>query len=157
WLHGNPETQLERLRRLGIPIFASEPRMLADIAATIRRFGYLAGTERMAAAKAAAFEARVAALRERDAARPRVRVVYQVAQRPLLTINGRHLIDEVIRLCGGSNIFQSLGPLVPTVTPESVAAADPEAIVTAGGEAGNDPGFALWERMSGLTATRRRN
>src|SRR5262249_51386979 len=103
------------------------------------------------------FEARVARLRERYGSRSPVRVFYQVAQRPLLTINGRHLIDDVIRLCGARNIFASLSPLVPTVTPEAVAAADPEAIVSTGGEAGNDPGFALWERMRGLVATRRGN
>jgi iron complex transport system substrate-binding protein len=157
WLHGNPETQLERLRRLGIPIFASEPRTLADIGATIRRFGRLAGTEGVADAKAGAFDARIAALRERYASRPTVRVFYQVAQRPLLTVNGRHLIDDVIRVCGGRNIFESLRPLVPAVSAEAVVAADPEAIVTAGGEAGNDPGFEVWQRMQGLTATRRRN
>src|SRR4029079_19160386 len=56
-LHGNPETQLERLRRLGIPVFSSEPRTLADIGATIRRFGRLAGHENGDRAQAAALSA----------------------------------------------------------------------------------------------------
>src|SRR5258705_5926317 len=63
WLHGNPEAQLDKLRRLGIPVFSSEPRTLADIASTIRRFGTLAGTSATADSAAAAFEARIAALR----------------------------------------------------------------------------------------------
>ncbi|MEO7760302.1 MAG: cobalamin-binding protein [Casimicrobiaceae bacterium] len=157
WLHGNPEGQLDKLRRLGIPVFSSEPGTLADIASTIRRFGVLAGTVPVAAAAASAFERDVTALRERYAARPVVRVFYQVAERPLLTINGRHLIDDVIRLCGGRNVFAGLGPLVPTISPEAVVAADPEAIVTAGGESGNESGLGRWSKIASLTATRRGN
>jgi iron complex transport system substrate-binding protein len=157
WLHGNPEAQLERLRRLGIPVFASEPRRLADIASTIRRFGQLAGTDAVAAQSARAFGEAIDALRTRYASRPAVRVFYQVAERPLLTVNGRHLIDDVIRLCGGVNDFAELRPLTPEVSAEAVLAADPEAIVTAGGEAGNATGFALWSRLTTMTAARRGN
>ena len=157
WQHGNSEGQLEQLRRLGIPVFASEPQSLAAIAATIRRFAELAGTEGDGERAARAFEATVAALRARYAARPPVRVFYQVAARPLLTINRRHLIDDVIRLCGGVNVFAELSPLVPAVSAEAVIAADPEAIVAAGGEAGHDDGFVLWAPVRSLTATRRGN
>jgi iron complex transport system substrate-binding protein len=157
WLNGNPEGQLDKLRRLGIPIFSSEPRTLAAIASTIRRFGALAGTDAVAESAARAFEAKVAALRERYASRPPVRVFYQVAERPLLSVNGSHLIDDVIRLCGGRNVFASLRPLVPTITPEAVVTANPEAIVTAGGESGNQTGFGRWQKLRTLTATQRGN
>ena len=157
WQHGNSEGQLEQLRRLGIPVFASEPQSLAEIAATIRRFAQLAGTERDGERAARAFEATIDDLRARYAARPPVRVFYQVAARPLLTINRRHLIDDVIRLCGGVNVFAGLSPLVPAISAEAVIAADPEAIVAAGGEAGNDDGFVLWTPVKSLTATRRGN
>jgi iron complex transport system substrate-binding protein len=157
WLHGNPEGQLDKLRRLGIPIFSSEPRTLAGIASTIRRFGALAGTGAVAEEAALAFESRVAALRARYASRPPVRVFYQVAERPLLTISGAHLIDDVIRLCGGVNVFAALRTLVPAVTPEAVVAANPEAIVTAGGESGNETGFGRWKQLRTLTATQRDN
>ncbi len=157
WLHGNPEGQLEQLRRLGIPVFSSEPRRLADIAGTLRRLGKLAGTAATAEPAAAAFEARVEALRARYAARPPVRVFYQIAERPLLTINSRHLIDDVLGVCGGRNVFAGLPVLTPMVSPEAVMAADPEAIVTAGGEAGNETGFATWAKLPSMTATRRHN
>ena len=157
WLHGNPEGQLDKLRRLGIPVFSSEPHTLADIASTIRRFGALAGTEPAAERAASAFEARVAALREGYSTRPPVRVFYQISERPLLTINGRHLIDDVIRLCGGVNVFAQLPVLVPAISAESVVAANPEAIVSAGGESGNETGFERWSKLSSMTASRRHN
>ena len=37
WLHGNAQRQLEQLRRLGIPLFYSEPRRLDDIADSLLR------------------------------------------------------------------------------------------------------------------------
>ena len=157
WLHGNPEGQLDQLRRLGLPVFSSEPRRLADISATIRRFGALAGTAAAADAAAAAFDRRVAALRARYAGRPPVPVFYQISERPLLTINHRHIIDDVLRLCGGANVFAGLGALTPMVSPEAVLAANPEAIVTSGGESGNETGFALWSKLPSLLATQRGN
>lgn len=157
WLHGNSAGQLEQLRRLGLPVFSSEPRRLADISGTLRRFGILSGTEGTAEPAAAAFDQRVATLRARYAGQSAVPVFYQVAERPLLTINGKHLIDDVLRLCGGQNIFSGLKALTPMVSPEAVLAANPEAIVTAGGEPGSETGFTTWTRLPSLLATRRHN
>lgn len=157
WLHGNSAGQLEQLRRLGLPVFSSEPRQLADISGTMRRFGILTGTEDTAEPAAAAFDRRVAGLRARYAGRSAVPVFYQVSERPLLTINGKHIIDDVIRLCGGHNIFSGLSSLTPMVSPEAVLAANPEAIVTSGGETGNETGFTTWNRLPSLLATRRHN
>ncbi|MEP7085400.1 MAG: cobalamin-binding protein [Betaproteobacteria bacterium] len=157
WLHGNSEGQLDQLRRLGIPVFSSEPRRLADIAVTLRTFGALAGTSATADVAAARFDQRAGALRSRYAGRATVRVFYQISERPLLTINGEHIIDDVIRACGGRNVFAELRTLTPMVSPEAVLAANPEAIVTSGAEAGNATGFATWARLPSLLATQRRN
>lgn len=157
WLHGNSAGQLEQLRRLGLPVFSSEPRRLADISSTIRRFGILTGTEATAEAAALTFDQRVAALRGQYAGRAAVPVFYQISERPLLTINGEHIIDDVLRLCGGSNLFSGLKALTPMVSPEAVMAANPEAIVTSAGEPGNETGFATWARLPSLLATRRHN
>ena len=157
WLHGNSEGQLNQLRRLGIPVFSSEPRRLAHIASTLRRFGRLAGTVASSEAAASSFEQRVSALRSRYSGRPAVPVFYQISERPLLTINREHIIDDVIRVCGGRNVFSNLGALTPMVSPEAVLAANPEAIVTSGGEAGNATGFGMWSKLPSLLATRRQN
>ena len=63
----------------------------------------------------------------------------------------------MLRTCGATNVFANLNPLVPSVNTEAVMQADPEAIVTAGGESGNDTGFAMWSKFSSLQATRRQN
>lgn len=157
WLHGNAEGQLEKLRRLGIPVFASEPRRLAEIASTLRRFGTLTGNEQRAETAAATFEQRVQALRVRYAGRPPVRVFYQVSERPLLTINGEHLISDVLAVCGATNVFADLKPLVPSINAEAVLKANPEAIIASSAEAGNENGFRTWSKFSTLQAARRKN
>ena len=157
WLHGNSEGQLEQMRKLGIPVFSSEPRRLIHIGSTLRRFGTLTGNEAAAETAAQRFERDVATLRERYRGRPVVRVFYQIAERPLLTINREHLIADVLELCGARNVFSELGALTPNVTAEAVAARDPEAIITSAHEPGNESSFGIWKMLKAMHATRKRN
>ncbi|MGF6982899.1 iron complex transport system substrate-binding protein [Paraburkholderia atlantica] len=131
WRHGNAQRQLERLRELHVPLFFSEPRRLDDIAVSLTKLGQLLGTSTSADAAAAVYRDDIARLRARYANRPVVSVFYQVWDRPLMTLNGEHMISDVIALCGGRNVFADLQPLVPTVSTEAVLAANPQAIVTA--------------------------
>jgi len=157
WLHGSGLRQLDKLLHLGIPVFYSEPRRLEDIARAIEQLGRLAGTEPVANREAQSFRARLAALRMRYAARAPIRVFYQVWQKPLLTINGKHIISDVIDLCGGQNVFGGLDLLVPEVSIEAVLAADPEVIATAEVVATAEDGLEVWRRWPHLAATERQN
>ncbi|EDZ98265.1 periplasmic binding protein [Burkholderia sp. H160] len=156
WRHGNAQRQLERLRELHVPLFFSEPRHLDDIAESLTRLGRLLGTSSSADAAAAAFRDDIARLRTRYANRPSVSVFYQVWDRPLMTLNGEHMISDVIALCGGRNVFAGLQPLVPTVSTEAVLAANPEAIVTAAPGATRPdttlPQLDTWRAWPGLAA-----
>ena len=107
WRHGNSPQQLQRLAALKLPTYASEARTLADIAGTMRDLGTLTGLSDHAAQRAAAFEAAVSALRERYADHRRIDVFYQIWNQPLITINGEHLISQVLELCGARNVFAS--------------------------------------------------
>ncbi len=157
WLHGNAQRQLDKLLTLGIPVFYNEPHRLPDIARSIEQFGRLAGTEAAALPVARAFSARESELRARYAGRSLVRVFYQIWERPLMTINGNQIINDVITLCGGQNVFAGLKPLVPPVSIEAVLAADPEAIGTAVIDTNRQNGLENWKQWPHLTATARNN
>lgn len=157
WGSGNRDAHLERLTALGIPVFVSEPRSLDDVGRSIEAFGRLAGTESVAAGAVRAYAERRAALTARYAGRPSVRVFYQVWDRPLMSVNGAHLISDVMALCGGRNVFAALPQLAPTVSVEAVLAADPEAIVASGMGAERPDWLDQWRRWPGLTATARGN
>lgn len=131
WMHGNSQRQVEALRQLKLPVFYSEPKHLTDLPAAIETLGTLMGTPAKAQASAEAFRTRYEALRKQYASRAPVSVFYQVWTQPLMTLNGTHMVSDVIRLCGGVNIFADEAPLVPRVSVEAVLAKQPEAMFTA--------------------------
>jgi iron complex transport system substrate-binding protein len=151
WGSGFPPAVLAALQRLGVPVYVNEPGVLESIATSLERLGTL--TAHPQAAKVATqYRARVAALRTQYAARRPVPVFYQIWGEPLMTLGGRHVLSEAIRLCGGRNIFDALEPIAPQVSFEAVVAAAPEVIVTA--EAGGRASGALdiWKRFPTVPA-----
>lgn len=154
WRHGNSPQQLQRLATLRLPTYASEARTLADIARTLRDLGVLAGTQAVAGQRAQQFEGAVAALRARYAGRRPLQVFYQIWSQPLITINGEHLISQVLGLCGAHNVFAGQKLLTPTVTEEAVLLADPDAIVAGWSDSYGPSPLARWHRLSALRAVR---
>lgn len=118
-----------RLTELGLEVVTLEPRLLADVARSLRLVGRLTGRGREGEQRALEFEGRIARLRARYAGSPIVRVFYQIADRPIMTLNGGHLVSEVIALCGGSNVFRELAPLAPVVSLEEVVLRDPDVVI----------------------------
>lgn len=153
WKSGNPAGDVARVEQLGFPVFVTEPARLADIPRLLRAIGELAGTRPAAEKAAAGFEREIAALRARHVLAPRVRVFYQIWHQPLLTVNGAHVISDVIALCGGDNVFADLAQLTPTVSLESVLAARPDVII-GGGSSGGEQEFAARWRASPVPALR---
>jgi len=152
WQSGNPAGQVQRLRDLGLTVFVSEPRSLAAIPLTIDRLAQLAGTETAALPVIDDFNRRLAALRQDYGGRAPVRVYYQIWDRPLMTVNGTHLISDAMRLCGGRNVFAGLPELAPHISIEAVLQRDPQVIVVAAGrdEAGRQ--LVPWRRWTRLAA-----
>ncbi|MBI5329829.1 MAG: cobalamin-binding protein [Betaproteobacteria bacterium] len=157
WVSGNPPVVVEKLRALGVPVYLTQPDRLEDIANGIEKLGRLAGSEPEAEKAAARFRQRLAALRGRHAARPAVPLFYQVWHQPLLTVGGGQIISEVIRLCGGENVFAALPGKAPAVSVEAILAANPEAIVASGMGRDAPVGLERWKPWSRMKAVARGN
>ncbi|MCC2975031.1 cobalamin-binding protein [Massilia sp. IC2-476] len=155
WMHNSSERQIEMVRKLGIPVFLSDPQKLEGIPENVLRLGHLMGTDAVAGPAAAELRKQLASLRTRYAGRPPVRTFYQVWDKPLYTLSGKHIITDALRLCGGENIFDALSVTAPIVSIESVLQADPEAVF--GTAEKNYGGVSLWKPYSTLTATRNDN
>ena len=153
WKSGSRAGQLERLVALGVPVYIEEPGTLEEIAREIEVFGALAGRVDVAREAARDFRARLADLRQRYSARPRVRAFYQVWHQPLLTVSDRHLLGAVMALCGGENVFGALEALTPTLSTEAVLAANPEVIIASGMDAARPEWLDQWRRWPTLKAT----
>ncbi|WPX33903.1 cobalamin-binding protein [Actimicrobium sp. CCC2.4] len=157
WLHGSSARQLEQLQQLGIPLFYSEPHKLDEIPDAVVRLGQLLGTDAVAAKRAAQLRQTLSTLTARYAGRPTVRVFYQVWSKPLYTLNGRHIVSDAIRVCGGENIFDRLATTAPIVNIEAVLQANPEAIVTGSNLQKTETGLALWQDYPALLAVKNNN
>lgn len=148
WLSGNSPAEIARLERLGFAVFVTESRRLADVPRALRELGALIDAN--GAAPARAFEATIARYRKQQR-KPRVSVFYQLWPQPLITINGKHWVSDVISLCGGDNIFAALAPLAPTVSLEAILHENPN-VILAGGTSEQLNG---WRRFPLLDAVKR--
>jgi iron complex transport system substrate-binding protein len=155
WRSGNSPRDVARLEQLGFAVFVTEPARLADIARLTNTIGAL--TDRRSSAEQASlrFSKKINKLRTLHADKPPVRVFYEIWHRPLLTINGAHLISDVIRLCGGRNVFAGAPMLTPAISLEAVLAARPE-VILGGSSSGGEVQFkAQWREVAvdGLRST----
>lgn len=157
WDSGNPPASITQLRKLGIPVFVTEPRNLDDVARDIERYSTLAGTESLGKAAAKNFRSRLAALQQQYSARRPVRLFYQVWNEPLMTVNDKQIISDVIRLCGGVNVFADLPALAPTISVEAVLAANPEVIIAGGMGESNAAWLEPWKKWPRLKAKAKGN
>ncbi len=129
WRSGNGPLVHKRLSQFGLTVYSVEPRAPRDIVHTLHTLGRLFGTVEQTAAVVARFENTLHQLSERYSQLNEVRVFYQIAERPLMTLNGAHIVSAAIRLCGGRNVFAEIQTLAPTVSRETVVSQQPQVIL----------------------------
>jgi iron complex transport system substrate-binding protein len=154
WQSGNGEKIISRIRELNIPVFVVETASLEDIPNLYRRLGQLSGYAAQANTQAEKFSQRLNQLRKSFSSKKDIRVFYQIWNEPLMTLNGDHMITDMIELCGGINVFSDAAALVPYVNIESVVAANPQIIISGGKNKTDllDSGF--WRKWSGISAVK---
>lgn len=152
WSSGNGLAVVERLRLLGLTVYVDESRSLQSVADSMRRLAVLvgAGSEGLEAARR--YEAKITGLAEQYSDQKPLSVFYQVWNQPLITINDEHLIADVIRLCGGSNVFADAPGLVPRIGVESVLHAAPQVIVASGMDEARPEWLDDWRRWPSIPA-----
>lgn len=157
WISGNPRGEVDTLQRLGLTVLRSEPRTLEDVSRTLRLLGRVAGTDAQAMQAASDFDARLQSLQAQAAGTRVVSVFYQVWSQPLITVNGKHLISDVLRRCGGRNVFADLPNLAPRLDTEAVLRANPQVIIASGMREQRPQWLDHWRRWPELEAVRRGN
>ncbi|HEY6453632.1 MAG TPA: cobalamin-binding protein [Steroidobacteraceae bacterium] len=155
WSGGTGAAQIHKLERGGLPVYGHRIERLADIPASVRRLGVLAGTQAEADAAAARLGERIAALQRRYAAVHGGTVLIQVWDHPIYTVGRSELMSDVVRTCGYRNLYQDLPDPGPAVSLESVLERNPDVILAVGSDlAAADAWVASWRRYRTLTAVR---
>lgn len=152
WPAGNPARDIERLRSLGLPLFALNTTSLEDIAQDVRLIGELTGQVENGKKLADDFLRTVDQLRQANAQKRRLKVFYQLWHQPIISQNKASFISQIIELCGGENIFAQLPMISPQISVDAVLAANPDVII-ASGVANQRPSWLDdWQRYPSLKA-----
>jgi iron complex transport system substrate-binding protein len=155
WDSGTPAPTVERIRALSLSVVSFQTHRLEHVALVLREIGRLAGTSEVAERAAADYERSIRELRERYRDRTTVSVFIEVDDRPLYTVNGRHIMSEIVELCGGRNVFADLNALAPAIGIEAVIAANPQAIISTDDTV--QDAAAVWSRWRHIEAVRTGN
>ena len=160
WEMGTPATQQAALRKLfentNTQIVPINPRNLNDIKKDILTIGKLLGTEVTANRAADDYDKKLSILKNRYQKPhvPPVKVFYQVWAQPLMTINRDHLIADIIKTCGAEQLFANEQLLVPTVSREAVAQANPDLIIAGIDNPQVKPDWSMWKNLKNLSVTK---
>ena len=152
WESGNPSNQVRRLEQLGLKVYRAEPGTLDRLASTILRVGALIGQLEVATLLTHQFQREAKAIQQRYSRRRRLSVFYQVWHDPLITLNGKHLVSEMLEDCGASNVFSDLPDIAPVVTLESVLSRNPQVIIAGGTAKGAPAWLNNWQTWSHIDA-----
>ena len=144
--------RIDRIRSMGIPVYQVHVTRLAGMPDSLRRLGELAGTPEVAKRKAAELSSALSAISERYRARTPIRVLYQIWDRPIYTIGGKHVITDALQLCGAINIFSDLETAAPAVTREAAVLRNPELILASSPPGAADEWLAEWRKYPALAA-----
>ncbi|MEE8389012.1 MAG: cobalamin-binding protein [Acidiferrobacterales bacterium] len=150
WTSGNSDSDIAMIKRFGIPIFYSDPKHLEDIPTQITNLAQLSATEEIAVRATRTFTRKHKELLNRHSGQTAISVFYQLWHQPIMTVNKNHLINDVIELCGGVNVFASLSSLTPVVGVEDVITANPDYIIAS--SVGRSELTSMWGKWSGFAA-----
>lgn len=128
WQSGPTSYQVKQLENLNIPVFYSYPKTISDVSYTMQRLALLTGQDKQITKVKRWYESWLKLQRE-NSNKKRVSVFYQVSNRPIYTLNDNHVLGEIIKGCGGQNVFGNASVLAPMVSLESVLEKDPDVIV----------------------------
>ncbi len=132
WASGTRLNDIQRLQALGIRAESITVISMADVPMVLRKIGQWAGTAGQADTAAADFERRLIKLQNQFSNSAPLPVFFEISRVPLMTINGRHFISEVIRTCGGENVFADVAPLVFAPSREMLLVKNPQVVLYGG-------------------------
>ena len=130
WRSGNTASDIEKLEKLGLTVFAIEATRLEDVSRLLRMTGKLTGTSAQAEPAARAYETELRQIKRSYGGRQQIRVFQLIWYQPLMTVNGNHIMSDIINVCGGINVFASAPSLTPVISAEDLLEADPQAIIS---------------------------
>jgi len=118
------------LDQLGIRHVSIRPDRIADIREAIEILGAVSGRNAEANRLLRTMHATLSAVRDESATRDPVRVAYVLGGTPPWVAGFGTYVHEVLEIAGGTNVFDDLGRLYASVSPEEFVAREIDVILT---------------------------
>jgi iron complex transport system substrate-binding protein len=144
WRGGTPAGVVQRLEELGIEVLWVKTQTLFGIGEALLLIGQRMGNPEAGKQAAIAYRDQLESLIEgQPSLKHSLRVFYQVSPQPLYTFGRRHVINEVLEVCGMKNVFADLDMEAGVVDLEAVIATGPDLIIASRENNRQDP-LRLW-------------
>lgn len=126
---GNSRIQVEKLWRMGLPVFVVYPKNFPDILDTIHLIGRVVGREERANQTVTQMKLRIQEVRRRVEGRKKPTVFLQIGKGPLFTVSNGSFANDLITMAGGENIARDAKIPYPSYSLEEVILKAPEVII----------------------------
>ena len=126
-MEGNVREDFNKLAGIGVSVFVTNPRTLAGIHKSIHDIGLLTGRVGSALSLIGAMQHDEDSIRL--LAKSTNRVLLIVSLQPLIVVGGKTFLAELLELAGGTNIAGTSPFTYPTLSRETVVAANPDVII----------------------------
>ncbi|UCD66957.1 MAG: cobalamin-binding protein [Deltaproteobacteria bacterium] len=151
---GNPKHVIEKISRLGIPVYAINPRSLEQTMDTITQIGSLLNAQEAAARLVSGMQQRITRVQSLVAqVNNRPRVFFQIDAEPLVSAGNNTFIHELIELAGGINTAAGNDPY-PRYSWEDILILQPDIVIISSMAGGLDSEdlLGIWKKWSQLKA-----
>jgi len=105
WHGGTRETDIVRLKQLGLRVVSIKSEALEDIPASIKTMGILLNQQQRAAGLIDEFNNRLKQIAEKNKNHSSHRLFIEISSQPLMGLTNRHPFAAGLELCGLINIF----------------------------------------------------
>lgn len=151
---GNPKHIIEKISRLGIPVYAINPRSLEQTMDTITQIGSLLNAQEAAARLVSGMQQRITRVQSLVAqVNNRPRIFFQIDAEPLVSAGNNTFIHELIELAGGINTAAGNDPY-PRYSWEDILILQPDIVIISSMAGGLDSEdlLGIWKKWSQLKA-----
>ena len=153
---GNRKDTVDKLERIGLPVYVIKPSDMDGILASILHIGEITNRTRTAGKLVKTLQNRLDSINAQIKGKNKPRVFFQIGLEPLITVGGGTLIHEVVERAGGINIAGNDTARYPRYGAEGVMSGAPDIILFA--PMAHDKEFkavkSFWRKIGGVPAVK---
>ena len=127
---GMHDFMIASLEKFGIPYYVSKDATISDVIDEIRDIAYLTGHKSKGDELSDSYKKIVAELSKSIGSQDsRPKVYWEVYNNPYMSIGKNSFMTDVVKICGGKNIFDDVEQDYPVVSEETIIASNPDFIL----------------------------